>query len=70
MSGCLPSIALLTAWKLLHPPTSWGEIAAIVLVTASLTAFVSWRVGLDQNERNRFATVLAHKWLKLGSAGS
>ncbi len=68
--GCLPSLVLLVAWKQVHPPATWSEIIAIIIVTALVMALAGWRFGLDRAERGRLAALLQRKWPTLRAAGA
>ncbi len=61
LSGSLPAVALITAWKCLAPPDSWFEILGVVIAATALTLLSSWFLSLKEIERKRFAHIALGK---------
>jgi O-antigen/teichoic acid export membrane protein len=53
LTGCMPCVVLMMAWKYVHPPDTWAEIMAVVVVSAVVTLIAVWH-GLTLSERNTF----------------
>lgn len=61
ISGSLPAVAVIVAWKCAAAPNSWLEILVGVVAVMTVTVVSSWFLGLDAMERKRFASILARK---------
>jgi hypothetical protein len=57
LSGSLPAVIMITAWKLLAPPDRWLEILGVVISAMALTLLSSWFLSLKKIERERFAHI-------------
>jgi O-antigen/teichoic acid export membrane protein len=58
LAGCAPGMLLLAGWQWLHPPTSWAELALVIVVVAAATAVGAWVFALDARERNLVRRIL------------
>ncbi len=52
--SCLPAMALILMWKILHPPGNWPEMAAVVVSILLATVIGSWSLGFSALERRMF----------------
>jgi len=59
--GCIPTVAMISAWKYLAPPNSWFAIAMVVVSAITLTLISSWFLSLDAVERKRFVFIVLRK---------
>lgn len=61
LGGCVPALGVLALWSRLHPPGSWVEIGAVVLLVAGVTAAGAWRFTLAPDERVRVTEALVRR---------
>jgi len=61
ISGSLPTVVLITAWKYLAPPDRWLEILGVVIAAMVLTLISSWFLSFSEIERKRFVDVVLQR---------
>jgi O-antigen/teichoic acid export membrane protein len=59
--GTLPAVCLILLWKFIAPPSSWLDIAAVVVISAAITLIAGWFFSLSKLERKRFIQIIALK---------
>jgi O-antigen/teichoic acid export membrane protein len=58
LSGTLPAVALILAWKVIAPPQSWFQIGNVTVSAAIITCISSWFLSLTPLERTRLIRLI------------
>jgi len=66
LAGSLPSVLLMTVWKLGAPPDSWLGLLAVITAGGALTAVCGWFLSLAPIERRRLLRVLGRGRIEPG----
>jgi O-antigen/teichoic acid export membrane protein len=61
LSGTLPAVALIVAWKFIAAPQSWVQISGVIASTAIITGISSWFMSLSTPEHKRLIRLINRK---------
>jgi membrane protein EpsK len=64
LSGTLPAVVLILAWKYIAPPQSWFQIVSVIASAAIITCISSWFVSFSQLEQKRLRRIVSG-WQKI-----
>lgn len=58
LSGTLPAVALILAWKVIAAPHSWFQIGSVIISAAIITCISSWFLSLSPLEQKRLIMLI------------
>jgi O-antigen/teichoic acid export membrane protein len=64
LSGTLPAVVMILAWKYIAAPKSWLQIVIVIASAAIITCISSWFMSFSQFEQKRFIRLIS-RWPKI-----